>query len=83
MGIEPAFGTWLEQEITRVESRISGNKLKDLSQARLDYLLSLQRILNKKANSKDIGLHDAINDVLQQLAVMKENDTYLHRAKAD
>lgn len=46
------------------------------TKAKHDYYASLQRVLVKKANHADAGLHDAINDLLQELGLVKPKAKY-------
>lgn len=39
----------------------------------------MRRVVDGTATREDLGLHDAVNDVLQQLNLVKEKATYLQR----
>ncbi|MFK8330975.1 hypothetical protein M2D63_013270 [Pseudomonas sp. BJa5] len=51
----------------------------DIALGKLDFLSSLRRLLDGKATPHDLGRHDALNDVLQDLGVLSSKETYLSR----
>ncbi|NER60953.1 hypothetical protein G3435_15190 [Pseudomonas sp. MAFF212428] len=46
------------------------------TKAKHDFYLSLQRILEKKADHADAGLHDAINDLLKEQGLLQTKHYY-------
>ncbi|CAK17559.1 hypothetical protein [Pseudomonas entomophila] len=68
-----AFKDFLEEQINAAAKQIQDKKKADLdhiAHGQLGYLLSLRRVVDGAATKEDLGVHDAINDVLQQLGVI-------------
>ncbi|QCI14838.1 hypothetical protein E6B08_27335 [Pseudomonas putida] len=51
--------------------------LHDIAKGQLVFLQSVRRVLDGTATWEDHGLHDAVNDVLQELGVLKTHETYV------
>ena len=74
------FAAFVEEQINKAAQKIvdsSSQRYDEHSHGKLSYLLSLRRIISKKATAEDLGRQDAINDVLQALDIIKPNETYL------
>ncbi|MFB4391548.1 MULTISPECIES: hypothetical protein [unclassified Pseudomonas] len=88
-----ALKDFLEANINVAAKQIQDKKRVDLDHiayGQLSYLLSLRRVIEGTATREDLGVHDAINDVLERLGVitlLQENDrlpkgkSYLHLIK--
>jgi len=79
-----AFSGVIESQINLAAKRIvdkTNIELDHLANGKLGYLLSVRRMLDGKATKEDLGLHDAINDVLQQLGIIDAKTTYLANIK--
>ncbi|MGF6392911.1 hypothetical protein [Pseudomonas plecoglossicida] len=75
-----AFENFIETQINAAAKQIIDKKKTDLdhiAHGKLGYLLSLRRVVDGTATREDLGLHDAVNDVLQQLRLIPEKETYL------
>ncbi|HFL2190356.1 TPA: hypothetical protein ACG3DQ_005449 [Pseudomonas putida] len=78
------FSDVVEAQINSAAKQIvdkTNIELDHLANGKLGYLLSVRRILDGKATKEDLGLHDAINDVLQQLGIVEAKKTYLANIK--
>ncbi|MEN5304706.1 hypothetical protein [Pseudomonas sp. TWI628] len=74
----------LEEQINSAAKAIIDKKnikLDHIANGKLGYLLSLRRVLDNKATKEDLGLHDAVNDVLQLLGFVDSKKTYLSDVK--
>ncbi|ANY89586.1 MULTISPECIES: hypothetical protein [Pseudomonas] len=74
------FAAFVEEQINKAAQKIvdsSRHRYDEHSHGKLSYLLSLRRVISKKATAEDLGRQDAINDVLQALEIIKPNETYL------
>lgn len=74
------FAAFVEEQINKAAQKIvdsSSQRYDEHSHGKLSYLLSLRRVISKKATAEDLGRQDAINDVLQALEIIKPNETYL------
>lgn len=74
------FKDFVESQINLAAKQIVDRQKADLdhiAHGKLSYLLSLRRVVDGTATWEDHGLHDAVNDVLQQLGVIANNATYL------
>ncbi|MCD5984278.1 MULTISPECIES: thioredoxin family protein [Pseudomonas] len=71
---------WIEERINLAAQSIIDKKTTSLDEAafgKLGVLLTLRRELNKKATPQDLGMLDAINDVLQTLEVLQTDETFI------
>ncbi|MDD2091534.1 hypothetical protein NP522_15235 [Pseudomonas guariconensis] len=78
------FAAFVETQIDRAAQKIidsSNQRYDEHSHGKLSYLLSLRRVMSKKATAEDLGRQDAINDVLQALNIIEPNKTYLSLIK--
>lgn len=78
------FAAFVETQINRVAQKIIGSnsqRYDEHSHGKLSFLLSLRRVMSKKATAEDLGRQDAINDVLQALNIIEPNKTYLSLIK--
>ncbi|WP_032610659.1 thioredoxin [Pseudomonas syringae] len=76
---------WVEERINLAASSIVEKKTTSLDEVafgKLGVLLTLRRVLKKKATPQDIGMLDAINDVLQMLEVLQADETFIGKMKA-
>ncbi len=73
------FAAFVEEQINKAAQKIidSSQRYDEHSHGKLSYLLSLRRVISRKATAEDLGRQDAINDVLQALEIIKPNETYL------
>ena len=74
------FAAFVEEQINKAAQKIvdsSRHRYDEHSHGKLSYLLSLRRVISKKATAEELGRQDAINDVLQALEIIKPNETYL------
>lgn len=77
-----AFKSFLEAQINAAAKQIVDKQKADLdhiAHGKLGFLLSLRRVVDGTATREDLGLHDAINDVLQRLDLLGTNVTYLNK----
>lgn len=75
-----AFKDFIESQINAAAKQILDKQKADLDHiayGQLGYLLSVRRMLDGTATREDLGLHDAVNDVLQQLGLTEKKSTYL------
>jgi hypothetical protein len=75
-----AFKDFLEAQINAAAKQIIDKQKADLdhiAHGKLGFLLSLRRVVDSTATREDLGLHDAINDVLQELGLIQKSATYL------
>ncbi|MFK2912930.1 hypothetical protein [Pseudomonas sp. 3HC3] len=72
-----AFKAFVEEQINRAAQKIidHGHRYDEHSHGKLNYLLSLRRVINCEATAEDMGRHDAINDVLQALGIIPKERT--------
>lgn len=78
------FAAFVEEQINRAAQKIIDSRSQrydEHSHGKLSYLLSLRRVISKKATAEDLGRQDAINDVLQALNIIRPNQTYLSLIK--
>lgn len=71
---------FIESQIDLAAKQIATKKKPDLDHiayGKLGFLLSVRRVLDGTATWEDHGLHDAVNDVLQELGVLKTYETYV------
>ncbi|GAB1619283.1 hypothetical protein [Pseudomonas sp. NGC7] len=74
-----AFKGFIEDQIKIAAKQITDTKMANthhFAHGKLSFLLSLHRMVDGTATREDRGLHDAINDVLQLLGLVKEKTTY-------
>ncbi|MFV3379279.1 MULTISPECIES: hypothetical protein [Pseudomonas] len=74
------FAAFVEEQINKAAQKIIDSRSQrydEHSHGKLSYLLSLRRVISRKATAEDLGRQDAINDVLQALEIIKPNETYL------
>ncbi len=50
----------------------------ELALGELQFYMALRRTLNNRATSQDVGMLDAINDVLQEKGLVKKGTTFYH-----
>ncbi|CAM3863572.1 hypothetical protein CCOS865_05105 [Pseudomonas reidholzensis] len=68
-----ALKHFLEEKIDAAAKQIQDKKKADLDHlayGQLSYLMSLRRLVEGTHTKEDLGLHDAINDVLEELGVI-------------
>ncbi len=70
---------YVESKLKTLAKQIieGGDKLDELCAGELGFYMSLRRVLKKKATPYDIGLMDAVNDVLQFLGKVDKKKTFL------
>ena len=74
------FAAFVEEQINKAAQKIIDSRSQrydEHSHGKLSYLLSLRRVISRKATAEDLGRQDAINDVLQALEIIKPNETCL------
>jgi hypothetical protein len=74
------FEKFLEDQIHLVEQRLHNSKsakLDDLAFGKLGFYLALRRTLQGTSTPEDLGLMDAVNDVLQALRLLDSDETFL------
>ena len=79
-----AFKDFLEVQINAAAKQIQDKKnpgLDHTAYGQLSYLLSMRRVVDGTSTKEDLGVHDAINDVLQHLGIIDANKTYLSHLK--
>ncbi|MDP6309237.1 MAG: hypothetical protein QGI65_08765 [SAR324 cluster bacterium] len=54
----------------------TSQKIDEHSLGKVQFYMSLRRILDENANFQDIGLMDAINDTLQDLGIVEAKKTF-------
>ena len=54
----------------------TSQKIDEHSLGKVKFFFALRRILDGKANFEDIGLMDAINDILQELGIVESKKTF-------
>jgi|TARA_B100001079_G_C16377665_1_gene500545 hypothetical protein len=54
----------------------TSQKIDEHSLGKVQFYMSLRRILEENANFQDIGLMDAINDTLQDLGIVEAKKTF-------
>ncbi|MEE4305600.1 thioredoxin-like superfamily, group II member protein [Pseudomonas alliivorans] len=75
---------WVEERINLAANSIVDKKttsLDEIAFGKLGVLLTLRRVLKNKATPQDIGMLDAINDVLQMLEVLQADETFIGKMK--
>ncbi|MFI7855448.1 MULTISPECIES: hypothetical protein [Pseudomonas] len=75
-----AFKDFLEAQINGAAKQIFDKQKADLDHiafGKLSFLLSLRRVVDGTATREDLGMHDAVNDVLQTLGLIDSKSTYL------
>ncbi len=50
----------------------------ELALGELQFYMALRRMLTNRATSQDVGMLDAINDVLQEKGLVKKGTTFYH-----
>ena len=55
---------------------VTSQKIDEHSLGKVQFFMALRRILDGKANYQDIGLLDAINDILQDLGIIDSKSTF-------
>ncbi|MCE7762489.1 hypothetical protein GQL56_07515 [Pseudomonas putida] len=76
------FKSFLETQINAAAKQIIDKQkpeLDHIAHGKLGFLLSLRRVVDGTATREDLGLHDAVNDVLQQLGLVEAKATYLKK----
>lgn len=70
--------TLVSKAIRQYAGKIKGTaKTDEYALGELQFYMALQRVLAKKATPADLGLMDAVNDVLQAKGLVPENKTFL------
>lgn len=57
----------------------SDEELDEYALGELTFYMTLRRILSENATLQDKGMLDAINDTLQELEIIKSNETFYKR----
>jgi len=72
-----AFRKLIEDEIEDAASDITarGTRSDDIALGRLKIFLSLRRTLDSKTTPEDVGVWDALNDILRLLRVLDSKET--------
>jgi len=69
----------VSEAIRQYAGKIKGTaKSDEHALGELQFYMALQRVLTKKATPADLGLMDAINDVLQVKELVAGNKTFLN-----
>lgn len=70
--------SFVEGKINHYAEMITAGKDKadDLAIGELQFYIALRRIINEKGSAQDIGMMDAINDVLQELRLVEKGKTF-------
>lgn len=72
--------TFVEEQIKQAKQKLQAGKsprLDDVTYGKLGFYLALRRVLEGTSTAQDLGLMDAINDVLQALKLLDGNETFL------
>ena len=70
---------YTDDNLHKYAQRISdetSQKIDEHSLGKVQFYMSLRRILEENANFQDIGLMDAINDTLQDLGIVEAKKTF-------
>ncbi|PYC27142.1 hypothetical protein DMX06_04370 [Pseudomonas mosselii] len=79
--VPPELKAFLENEINTAAKKIIDKKSLDFdhfANGKLSYLLTLRRWMDGTAAKEDLGLHDAVNDVLQRAKIRTSSTSYLN-----
>ncbi|WP_449434841.1 hypothetical protein [Pseudomonas putida] len=71
---------FVEAQINAAAKKIVDKKKHDFdhfANGQLGYLLALRRWIENTSTREDLGLHDAIDDVLQLISARKSKTTYI------
>jgi hypothetical protein len=74
------FERHIEEQINRVGQKLHVSrsaKLDDLAFGQMGFYLALRRVLQGTSTAEDLGLMDAVNDVLQTLKLLDSDETFL------
>jgi hypothetical protein len=70
--------THVSEAIRQYATKIKGTgKADEHALGELQFYMALQRVITKKAKPADLGLMDAINDVLQAKGLVADGKTFL------
>tara|TARA_Y100000589_G_C27189377_1_gene644084 strand:+ start:1428 stop:1670 length:243 start_codon:yes stop_codon:yes gene_type:complete len=74
---------FVEDQINHyAQSIIDGSDKKDsYALGELNFYMALRRVLKGKSDIQDLGLMDAVNDVMQELGVVPDGTTFLKMIK--
>lgn len=78
--VPPEFKAFLENEINTAAKKIIDKKSLEFdhyANGKLSYLLTLRRWMDGTSTKEDLGLHDAVNDVLQRANIRTSSTSYL------
>ena len=70
---------YTDENLHKYAQRIAdatNQKIDEHSLGKVQFFMSLRRILYGKSNYQDIGLMDAINDTLQDLGIVEAKKTF-------
>lgn len=78
------FTTFVDEQINLIEQKLYNSKsakLDDVAYGKLGFYLALRRVINGTSTVEDLGLIDAVNDVLQALELLDSDETFLEGIK--
>lgn len=69
---------YIEEKINdHAESIIkSGTNIGEFAKGKVEFYIALRKVITKDATPKDIGLMDAINDILQLKGIVDKGTTF-------
>lgn len=76
---------FVEEKInTYAQAIIDGSDKRDAhAMGELKVYMALRRVLKEQATIEDIGMMDAINDVMQEIGAVFEGETFLEMVEQD
>ncbi|WP_397450137.1 hypothetical protein [Pseudomonas sp. NA-150] len=75
-----SLNAFVEEQINLAAGKIISQKRSEgdeMSCGKLGFYMAVRRVMSKRATPEDLGMLDAINDTLQQLAVLDKGKTFL------
>lgn len=75
------FMQFIEDKLNAYSDKVKDSSAKgdEYALGEMTFLIALRRVLTGKGTLQDLGMMDAINDVLQKKGIIKEGDTFLNK----